>query len=376
MDYRTFAEAYRAKATKNPWRGVDSVPLQLVEMHSELNAFGRLLHARLLDGAPTTPASFNQFSTRYVDKAIALEPIIREHHQASLATALEAAEPSANLNREEVALRDFLEDSGADRSTRQPHRHNLQTLKEADPYRHSRVLNNGLWSIQMFGHTQSQWYQALTDVPVHPDAWLSSQIGLANLAAVTIAQRERLYDASVFYLDELEPLRQSITGNLAEADALITLLEVARRQAGLTVIPAPPQFEAYAGPANADFLVLDLLRAQIIGVQVKSSQVHRTPDTYDQERIVLIDASVDLFGTLSRRTHLGRSDASIRSWPGMVTGHFLRGIQVPRPPWPWLNLGEFTAARQRVQNIAAEARDRNHEAEEIVRERVLTALGR
>ncbi|MBM9463521.1 hypothetical protein JL108_08660 [Aeromicrobium sp. YIM 150415] len=375
MDYRTFAEAYRPETAGNPWAGTDFVPSELVEMHELLGRFGRLLHSRLAEGVPADAAAYAQFSTFYVNRALELEPIIHQHHQATLGSALQEPDAGTGSDRGERAMHDYLNDSRNDVSG--VHRHlDAETLLTVEPQHYARVLTGGIWAVQMFGHTQSQWYQALTGRPIHQDSWLRSQIGLANNASTMAWQRDQLYEAGVLYLPEAESLRLTLTGSLAEADALITLLGVARGEPGLTVIPAPPQFEAYAGAANADFLVLDLRREQIIGVQVKSSEAYRAREHYDPDRIILIDASLDLFGTLSRRTRLGHSDSSTRSWPGQVTGHFLDSIQIPRPPWPWLNMQEFTASRRRVQNVVAEARDRNHEAEEIVRERVLTALGR
>lgn len=375
MEFRAFAEAYRPELPENPWRGVPLVPRELAEMHTLLGNFGRHLHARLANGTPTPLTDTTMLSDLYVSRALELDTTIRHHHESVLAT-IDTASSNDSLSREQRTLAEFVDTTAGHRPSFSQAHPDEESLVNADQQLYSRILSGGVWTVQMFGHTQSQWFEILTGRPIHPEAWLRTQIGLANNASVTIEHRRRLYESQALYLPQVQPLRQAITGNLAEADALITLLNVVKREAGLTVVPAPPQFEAYAGAANADLLVLDLVREQIIGVQVKSFEAYKSRDRYDPDRVILIDASLDLFGTLSRRTRLGRSDSSTRSWPGQVTSHFLHGIRVPRPPWPWLDVAEFTTSRNRVLALALEARDRNREAEEIVRERVLTALGR
>ncbi|OUZ10546.1 hypothetical protein BHE97_07255 [Aeromicrobium sp. PE09-221] len=375
MDFRSFAEAYRPEVPENPWARTQLAPAELIEMHDFLARFGQRLYRRLQSGALMPPADARRLSDLYVSRALSLDTVVHQHHERVLASISET--PTVpDLDRNQRVLADFVRETTEGLPPDRAERYEEEPLLTVDQQHYARILSGGVWTVQMFGHTQSQWHAILTGGALHPDASLRSQIGLANNASVTIEHRRRLYAAQALYLPAVEPLRQAITGNLAEADALITLLSVARTEPGLTVLPAPPQFEAYAGAANADFLVFDVPRAQVIGVQVKSFEAYKSREHYDPDRIVLVDASLDLFGTLSRRTHLGRSDTSTRSWPGQVTGHFLDSLDIPRPPWPWLNRRELAESRQRVQPLVAEARNRNHEAEEIVRERVLTALGR
>lgn len=376
MDYHIFTKAYRDDLTENPWKQMDFAPSELINIHDLLVQYGQLLHPWLHDNTHRPVEQFAQLSKLYVQQALALAPIVRQHHEATLSSVVETTESHLPIDDDDRTFRELLLDANARRYTDPARRQSREPLLTIDPQHYARVMTGAVWSVQMFGHTQSQWHQILTGHDVHPDAWRRSQIGVANNAATTIAHRDLLYDAGALYLPELEPLRKTITGVLAEADALITLLEVARTEIGLSVIPAPPQFEAYAGAANADFLVLDLVREQIMGIQVKSSGAHEHRERYDPDRIILIDASLHLFGTLSRRTRLGHSDTSTRSWPGQVTGHFLNGISPSRPQWPWLDRRELAAARGSIRNIVTQARDRNHEATEIVREKVLTALSR
>lgn len=113
--------------------------------------------------------------------------------------------------------------------------------------------------------------------------------------------------------------RASLEGRLQEADAALILLEICKRNPGLTVVPAPLQFEQLQGKANANFIVVDCVQNESIGVQVKS---RAQAQDFDAARIVIVDGSVDLDNVKGTRTDSRKSSIRTVTWAGAICAHY------------------------------------------------------
>lgn len=375
MRSRDFVAAYSSSAPPHHFQGLVDLPPMLTSLHDLLVGFGQRLHRRLSTGEHMPLAQFQRFSTHFVDETIAFAPVQREFHRATLASIHDQS-IDAPLSRDERLIYETLHTDAHRRAVAdETHRVNLdKTDQELATLR--RAMLGGVWQLQMFGHTQASYYTALAGLPFERHAGLAAQRGIANLAAQIIAARDQHYTRNHTFFNPLNAgFRQAITGQLAEADALLLLLDISRRHPDIITLPAPPQFETYADEANADFLVLDTTNDQIIGVQVKASNAHLHYDHYDSDRIVFIDGATDMFDVLPRRLHYDSAKETVVSWPGQITGHFIHTTPPPRPN-EGTSLAETTIAKASTSTIAREARNRNPEAAAIIRSRILTALGR
>lgn len=174
---------------------------------------------------------------------------------------------------------------------------------------------------------------------------------------------------------ETRQLRRWHTGMLTEIDAMIALLEVSCRSPQTVVLPAPPQFERFAGGANADMIVIDTAAHEVIGVQVKSSRSWRQADHYDARRVVMLDGVLHLENSRVMRTDARRSDRRAVSWPGLVGAHYLRALPVGRVEKGWATRRQALNMKIAARHYAGEMTDRNAEAFENCVRLVHQALG-
>lgn len=123
-------------------------------------------------------------------------------------------------------------------------------------------------------------------------------------------------------------------GVINEIETAIVLLEVQKRHPGLVVVPAPAQFEQaiYRGVNyNADFLAINPLADQVVGVQTKNNVSRDDQQEYDQNRIALVDGRIDLGNERLSRTTPGRSNVRMMLWPGLISMHLLKELPTHGP---------------------------------------------
>ena len=131
-----------------------------------------------------------------------------------------------------------------------------------------------------------------------------------------------------YFQEDMAGIRSVVEGRLHERDAAIALLDIAKNDPSIVVVPAPGKFEHSGnGSVNADFVVIDTTQRKGVGVQVKS-QVH-TEDLqrYSGEQIMLIDGFIDLGNTRSIRTSSRKSAPKNVSWAGVISTDHMKRLQ-------------------------------------------------
>lgn len=130
----------------------------------------------------------------------------------------------------------------------------------------------------------------------------------------------------------------TITGIFQEYDAAIILLDLARKNKHVSVVPAPLQFERTRKRTNVDFIVTDFVEQRSVGVQVKSRLRSEDVAMADPDRVVFLDGDTDLGNVRVQRVQRGRSTEQLRPWPGiigvkhidLIKGHGQRGRHLAR----------------------------------------------
>ena len=139
---------------------------------------------------------------------------------------------------------------------------------------------------------------------------------------------------------------------VTEFDTAEILLNIAQKHKGMTVLPAPAQFEHASVSHNADFIVLGD-QDKVIGVQVKTHV--RSDDTarYDPTRIILVDGEADFSNQIFRRTSRISSEKVI-GWAGVICSHQVLAAKDVRRQIK--ELSEFGITPQRILAYRALAR--------------------
>jgi hypothetical protein len=138
----------------------------------------------------------------------------------------------------------------------------------------------------------------------------------------------RRYGTEALYEPQNEPFLKRFIGAVQEIDTAIVVLDVVKNNPGITVVPAPMQFERSSSGANADLLVIDIDDDRMMGVQVKSTVRDETVAKYDAGRIAIIDGSIDLGNVKVVRTRKGKSTQQVKPWPGIVAASRVHNIQL------------------------------------------------
>lgn len=199
---------------------------------------------------------------------------------------------------------------------------------------------------------------------------------LAKTAMAVMRSRDDWVERGLFYGKDLSEVRQWATGALTEMDGMVALLEMSRRMPSTFVVPAPPQFEHMAGPANIDLIVIDTSNGyRVRGVQLKSSGAHRHADRYDPDRVTLIDGSVDMFNELAVRRNPRRSDKDVVSWPGLVSAHYLASVTPGPETDGWATQPEIRAAAAMASQATKSVVSRNQQICDALIERIVADLG-
>ncbi|MEN2740860.1 hypothetical protein ABCS02_23970 [Microbacterium sp. X-17] len=182
--------------------------------------------------------------------------------------------------------------------------------------------------------------------------------------------------------EEEDPVRAAArlaiqAGMLTEFDTAVLLLELAKQHPWLVVLPAPAAFEAAAGRANADLVLLDLERREALGVQVKTRiRDPRVVLHYRGDRVVLVDGWTDLGNT--RLVEIARrSDQRLVSWPGLISAHYLGSrSNASQDILRAGNRGWLTGMRDEARRLTVGTTDFRRRALSAVRDRILDRFSR
>lgn len=150
----------------------------------------------------------------------------------------------------------------------------------------------------------------------------------ANLSiqALRLVQAQKNYRNKDQYLLDPKaehPFDESLTGQITEIDAAITLLEVSKQlpgkdKDGIVVIPSPPHYEG-GTPAASDFLIFDTNENQAHGIQVKTRLRGRSK--YDENFVSFIDGVSDLGNYQDVAMPLGHVKRQVM--PGLISADYL-----------------------------------------------------
>ncbi|MFD1860947.1 hypothetical protein EHW97_08095 [Aeromicrobium camelliae] len=199
---------------------------------------------------------------------------------------------------------------------------------------------------------------------------------LSKTALTVVRSRDQLVERDLYFTDDFEEFRGWMIGALTEMDGMVALMELCRRIPGTFVIPAPPQFENMAGPANADLIVVQPRDGwRVRGVQLKASSTHRHVDRYDRDRVTLVDGIVDMYNERAMRRHQRRSDKDVVSWPGLVAAHYLASLAPGRETEEWSKLPDLYSTSSKAQEATHSTVSRNQEVFDTLIERIVADLG-
>lgn len=172
------------------------------------------------------------------------------------------------------------------------------------------------------------WHPLWSSRPWHKQRTRTEAINFSqNSLGMTGLRHYLARDATINMLGGTEtlyetdnPMYRSFVGRLQEYDVAIVLLDVMRRNADITIVPAPLQFEAsHVKGRNVDFLAVDTKACTAVGVQVKSRLHKDHLEDQDPDRVVFIDGDTDLGNIKAVRTKQGRSTERIVPWPGIIS---------------------------------------------------------
>jgi hypothetical protein len=160
---------------------------------------------------------------------------------------------------------------------------------------------------------------------------MAAERALAIDGFTYFAARQRLADregAHIFFEDtSMGELHNTLTGMIQEFDAALVLMGVAKRHPGMTIVPAPLNFERTKKNVNVDFVVLDTYEKRSIGVQVKTKVRQADYDRADKKRVVFVDGTVDFDNVKAMRTRRRSSDEQTAPWAGLIAAKMVDGMK-------------------------------------------------
>jgi hypothetical protein len=174
--------------------------------------------------------------------------------------------------------------------------------------------------------------------------------------------------------------RRTAEGKACEYDAGIALMEVVRRNPGLIVVPAPPQFEKLSRRSedgtsnNVDFVAIR--QKQAVGIQVKTHVDDKTRAEYDTERVIFIDGKEDLKATRYVRLSYKNTTPREVAWSGLLSAQRVLKIKSQGPNAFVSNKvpKEMIRAKFIAKQLVGNTRSYFDDAVEVVESRLMTAL--
>ncbi len=196
-----------------------------------------------------------------------------------------------------------------------------QLWQKSDKNPHALRYINGLHFHDLNTSMLSQWVTFMAGdempEPERRNFINHSQFELAQRGLWAARSRQRHAERTDYFAPGFSAARGTFEGMLNEIDAAIVLLELAKHNPGMSVLPAPAQFEKHAGSANVDFLVTQ--NDRMVGVQMKSSVRDSDIDHYDKDRVVIIDGDTDMLNKVAARTKKLSSDKQMVTKAGLVS---------------------------------------------------------
>ncbi|WP_293783800.1 hypothetical protein [uncultured Aeromicrobium sp.] len=334
MDPRTFALAYRRDPV-SPRSYGPRVDKLLVRSRCFAHGFGRLLHDALTGRRLPEPDQYRTWAVRYTTWLNQGMGGL-EHNLHDLLNALRSPE-------------DF-----------------TRVFMELNFHRLNAPVTSW-WEVLLYGAGEKS---------MPGESVTRARYELAKTAMAVVQSRDEWVERDLYFDDELAELRQWSTGALTEMDGMLAMLELCRRVPGTFVLPAPPQFEHMAGPANVDLIVVNpLVRYRVRGVQLKSSGTHRHIDRYDSERVTLIDGVIDMFNERAMRSDPRRSDMRVVAWPGLVSAHYLAELPPSSGTEAWVDQPEIRSAAAMANRATQSIVSHNQQIFELLVQRIETDLG-
>lgn len=282
-------------------------------------AFGTLLHDRLAHGAGIEPEAF----TRLIDVEYKewsdpfFEAILGDAWVVIDAADLrEGRRPANGGHRTTLGRGDPLPDVAA----------LLRRVRESAFHATHRMTINAAWHPLLLPERRG---------PMEQSAGLAqllarrSQIALAQVAITYLALRNAFERLGLFEVEAGRDVNSLLTGILSEIDVAIALKEPLTERPGFSIVTltAPPQFESFGGTGNSDFLVLDLDRDLVRGIQVKTSSWSGHTARYDPQRVTLVHTTRELGDRNSVRRADERVDATLLPYPGALSARFVGTLQ-------------------------------------------------
>lgn len=163
------------------------------------------------------------------------------------------------------------------------------------------------------------WYRLLTGQSYEDRAQSRAEKTLIqNLLAtnaLAILKLRETVPISEYYAHDPEKgadlRRRTYEGILTEFDTAIVLLEMAKDDPNLLVVPSPNLFEHGENrELNSDFLLIDTTQQEIIGIQCKSTLTSDDIHRYDASRVVLVEGSTDFDNVSHRKGRLRKVAAT------------------------------------------------------------------
>lgn len=248
------------------------------------------------------------------------------------------------------------------------------------------VLNHAMvamWSLAIDVGTERSRRQEIDEAQLN--------LALAGTRHAEDRVRRTGNEPAGYYATENADYRRKISGIATEVDAGIVLLELCKRHPELSVLPAPRRFEGFGRrlsgdddsptSANSDYVVLNMDRQLVTGVQVKTWAPGCDVGRYSSEHVVILDGVHDLGNTRPVRLDPRSSDLSDRAWPGLIATGFL--AQLPAKTLgrraSGVELRHLIRERERARDLSQGFRfvlsDAVERAEAVLAPRVLPESG-
>ena len=250
----------------------------------------------------------------------------------------------------------------------------LQRLHES-LMQHTTVRSRELLMYLNF-HTMSdffmqQWFRVLTGAEW--DSRESRELNGETQDYLAIASLELQKRREALYRTQGPAAARTLNGILAEYDSAIVALGMPQTSPDLLLLPAPGTFEhSTEKQKNADFILLDLARREVVGAQVKTTVGEESFRRYDPRFVFLIDTATDLGDVISKKEP-GKSTPTVVPRPGLIAAHHVRNWpkQMNMRSRPWL--GRYISDERTLMGLKFYANTLTHGARDVsgeARERI------
>lgn len=190
-----------------------------------------------------------------------------------------------------------------------------------------------------------------------------------------------------YFSEENSTIRHSLEGIGNEVDAGIVMLGIMRRHRDLVIVPSPDQFghrgnhnglTSQGKNRNVNFVAFSR-DGRAVGAQLKSHVAAEDLDIYDHDRVVLIDARLDMGNQKAVRTTPGKSKVSVVTWSGVIAAqraqHFTtHGAQGKHLKGIGLGDREILERKRVASQLVSDVKPRTHDAVMLIGDRIRERL--